>query len=62
MIRKEGSKHSEGGSDLQSAENQNLGLPKTDRRSNFLYISMYHLIPSTYAKMHTLYEKSTQKV
>lgn len=40
MKRKEGSKQSKGVPGLQIAENQNLGLPKTDRRSNFLYFSI----------------------
>lgn len=56
MKRKEGSKQSEGVPGLQIAENQNLGLPKTDRRSNFLYFSynLTHFIDI--CKTHMLYE------
>lgn len=41
MKRKEERKQSEGLVRLRTAENQNLGLPKPNRRSNFLYFSTY---------------------
>jgi len=56
MIRKEGSKQSEGLEHLQIAENQNLGLPKTDRHSTFLYFSTNTSYFIDVCKMHTLYE------
>jgi len=57
MIRKEGSKQSEGGSDLQRAENLNLGLPNINRRFNFLYFSTYTNISfNTTHETHVIYE------
>lgn len=61
MIRKEGSKQSEGGSDLQRAENHNLGLPNPNRHSNFLYFSIYKSYFIDICKMHMLYENARRK-
>ena len=61
MIRKEGSKQSEGVRDLQRAENHNLGLPNLNRHSNFLYFSYDLPYFIDICKMHMLYENVRRK-
>jgi len=60
-MRKVRSEQSEGVPGLQIAENHNLGMPKTDRHSTFLYFSIHTSHFIDICKTHMLYENEHGK-